>query len=147
LQPGIVHVLRRCGHEVYDFRNPGPGSRGFSWGEIDENWKEWHPLDYRRALGHDIARRGYALDIAALRSCDACVLVLPCGRSSNWELGYAMGQGKPGYVVCLGPEEPELMYSEATILVRMDEVFDAFATEGELRHGLEAAGRAHVGTE
>ena len=25
LQPGIVLALRRCGHEVYDFRNPAPG--------------------------------------------------------------------------------------------------------------------------
>lgn len=31
LQPGIVVALRRCGHDVYDFRNPAPGNKGFAW--------------------------------------------------------------------------------------------------------------------
>jgi hypothetical protein len=126
IQPGIVHALRRCGHEVYDFRNPAPGNRGFRWGEIDPNWENWTPDQYRAALQHPVAKRGYAYDIDALRSCDCCVLVLPSGRSASWEFGYAMGQGKRGVVVQLDRVEPELMYREATIVTSMDELFDCF---------------------
>jgi hypothetical protein len=130
LQPGIVLALRRCGHTVYDFKHPGPGEKGFAWADIDPNWLAWSPAEYRAALQHPLAKHGYGLDIAALKACDACVLVLPSGRSASWEFGYAMGQGKRGAVVQLGDIEPELMYREAEILTSMDELFDAFALPG-----------------
>lgn len=126
LQPAIVHALRRCGHEVYGFRNPAPGSNGFNWREIDPAWESWTPAQYREALKHPIAVDGYRNDIYALRVCEVCVLVLPSGRSSSWEFGYAMGQDKRGVVVQLGPVEPELMYSEAQIVTTMPELFDIF---------------------
>ena len=130
LQPGIVLALRRCGHEVYDFRNPAPGDKGFAWSDVDPAWQTWTAEQYREALQHPVAERGYGHDIRALRAADACVLVLPSGRSASWEFGYAMGQGKQGYVVMLDSHEPELMYREATILTSMDELFDAFASPG-----------------
>ena len=132
LQPAIVHVLRRCGHEVYDFKNPKPGNDGFRWSEIDPNWQQWTPQQYRDALNHPIAVAGYTLDIEALRACDACVFVLPCGRSASWEFGYAMGQGKRGYVVQLEPHEPELMFREATFICSMDELFGHFGEPNTL---------------
>lgn len=126
IQQAIVHALRRCGHEVYDFRHPKKGDDGFSWSEIDPNWRSWTVEAYREALKHPIAERGYANDIAALRACDACVLVLPSGRSASWEFGYAMGQSKKGYVFAIDPFEPELMYREAKILTDMNELLDEF---------------------
>jgi hypothetical protein len=126
LQPAIVVALRRCGHEVYDFKNPEPGNRGFAWSSIDPNWKSWTAAQYREALQHPIARAGYALDMNALKGCEQCVLVLPSGRSASWELGYAMGQGKPGAVIQFGEVEPELMYREAKIITTMAELFDEF---------------------
>jgi hypothetical protein len=131
LQPGIVLALRRCGHEVYDFRAPEAGVSGFSWSEIDPAWQDWTPEAYRDALQHPIAERGYGYDINALRGCDACVLVLPSGRSVSWEFGYAMGQGKAGYVVAFDKCEPELMYREAKILTSMNDLFDAFGEPAE----------------
>ena len=131
LQPGIVHALRRCGHEVYDFRAPAPGVGGFAWSDIDPNWQSWDPAAYRAALQHPIAVRGYGYDIDALRGSDACVMVLPCGRSASWEFGYAMGQGKAGYVVQFEAAEPELMYREARIITTMGELFDAFGEPRE----------------
>lgn len=125
-QPGIVHALRRCGHDVYDFRHPKPGTGGFAWSDIDPAWESWTPEQYREALKHPIAEAGYALDIDALKACDACVLVLPSGRSASWEFGYAMGSGKLGFVVQLEECEPELMYREAQILTSMNDLFDAF---------------------
>lgn len=131
IQPAIVHALRRCGHDVYDFRHPAPDNKGFSWSEIDPNWQQWSPAEYRAALQHPVAERGHGFDMRALRDCDACVLVLPSGRSASWEFGYAMGQGKRGAVVMLEPCEPELMYRGAEIITTMDELFDAFGEPAE----------------
>jgi hypothetical protein len=136
LQPGIVHILRRAGHDVYDFRHPEPGNDGFAWSSIDECWQDWTSEQYRTALQHPIAVKGYQLDIDALRSCEVVVYVLPCGRSASWEFGYAMGQGKKGYVIAFDRCEPELMFREATILTSMNEVFDVFLSkekEAEIR--------------
>ena len=122
-------ILREYGHEVYDFRNPRPGQHGFSWREIDPDWQSWTPEQYREAMKHPIAVAGYALDIEALRACDACVLVLPAGRSASWEFGYAMGMGKRGFVIQFEPQEPELMFREATILTSLKEL-DALLERG-----------------
>lgn len=140
LQPGIVHALRRCGHDVYDFRHPAPGETGFSWKATGVKLKPreavsetgWvTPEEWKALLATDVAAKGFALDINALRACDAVVYVLPCGRSASWEFGYAMGQGKPGYVVAFDDTEPELMFREAKILVNMGELFDAFGEPKE----------------
>lgn len=93
-QPPVVELLRASGHEVYDFRNPEPGGDGFHWSEIDRDWKEWSPERYRKKLDHSISEKGFLLDMNALRRCDACVLVQPCGTSSHLELGWAAGAGK-----------------------------------------------------
>ena len=121
-QPQVVQLLRRAGHGVYDFRNPAPGHHGFSWSEIDPEWENWTPEQYRRALKHPVAQAGYASDSGAIDWCDTGVLVLPSGRSASWELGFIMGQGKPGVVYMPEPFEPELMYSKARIIVSVSEL-------------------------
>ena len=123
IQLAIVYVLRRCGHEVYDFRNPG-GKHVFLWSEIDPEWKSWTPAQYAAALEHPIAKAGFESDMEALRTCDACVLVLPSGRSASWEFGWAIGSRKRGAVVMFEPCEPELMYSGVPILTSMSKLFD-----------------------
>jgi len=43
------------------------------------------------------------------------VLVLPAGKSGHLELGYMIGQGKPGYILLDGePERFDVMYNFAT---------------------------------
>lgn len=122
IQPSVVTDLRWCGHEVYDFRNPAPGDSGFSWREIHPDWEDWTPQQYREALEHPIAKRGFDFDMNALRDCDACVLVLPSGRSASWEFGWALGNGKRGAVVMLEKCEPELMYLGNPILTSPGEL-------------------------
>ncbi|MHB8182632.1 MAG: hypothetical protein ACYDDN_02615 [Candidatus Desulforudaceae bacterium] len=114
-QPQIVQALRNDGHNVYDFRHPEPGNNGFHWSEIDPNWKQWTPAQFREGLKHPIAEAGFRLDMQALAECDACVLVMPCGRSAHLEAGYAIGAGKPT-VILLADGEPELMYKMADYL-------------------------------
>jgi hypothetical protein len=110
-QPSVVAALRDYGLEVYDFKHPRPGDDGFHWSEIDGGWKEWDFERYHKALNHELAEAGYESDMDALRYCDACILVLPCGRSAHLELGIAAGWQKhtaiyhpPGVML-----EPELM--------------------------------------
>lgn len=112
IYPDIVAQLRIAGHEVYDFRNPEPGNRGFAWSEIDRDWLNWTPARFAEQLAtHPIAAAGFGHDKRALDWCDTCILVLPCGRSAHLEAGYAAGQGKDVYFL-LHPDkfEPELMY-------------------------------------
>src|SRR4051794_23716790 len=93
-QPEIVRLLREAGHDAYDFRQPSATQHGFAWSEVDGNWLAWTPKQFRQALSHPAARRGYELDMDALSKADVTVLVLPCGRSAHLELGFAVGAGQ-----------------------------------------------------
>jgi len=92
--PFVVGRIRDDGHDVYDFRNPAPGNSGFAWSTIDPGWQSWTWDQYRDALKHPLAEEGFRLDMQALRSAEATVLVMPCGRSAHLELGYAVGAGQ-----------------------------------------------------
>ena len=125
-QPGIVTMLRASGHEVYDFKNPPHGRGGFAWSEIDPNWQKWTAAEYRAALTTEIAEAGYRSDMDAMEWADACVLVLPCGRSAHLEAGWFAGQGKPVHVLTRDGEEPELMAKMCTtICISFSELMDA----------------------
>ena len=107
-QPGVVRLLRRHGHDVYDFKNPPHGNGGFVWSDIDRNWKHWTNEEYREALNDPIARAGFKSDFDAMQWADACVMVLPCGRSAHLECGWFAGEGKPTAIL-MAEMEPELM--------------------------------------
>jgi len=109
-QPMIVELLRRWGHDVYDFKNPTPGNTGFAWSAIDENWQHWSVREFKIALEHPIAKRGFNSDFDAMEAAECCVLVLPCGRSAHSEAGYMAGKGKTVIVYITEQQEPELMY-------------------------------------
>jgi hypothetical protein len=111
-QPEVVEQLRAAGHGVYDFRHPAPGNDGFHWSEIDPDWKGWTPEQFIEALDHPVAEAGFGHDWNAMRWADACVLVMPCGRSAHLEAGYFVGAHKR-LVILLSDGEPELMYSMA----------------------------------
>jgi hypothetical protein len=130
-QPGVVEALRAAGHQVYDFRNPPHVERGFAWSEIDPEWKAWSAADYRRLLlTHPIAARGFMSDLRGMQWADACVLVLPCGRSAHLEAGWFCGAGKRCIILTRDGEEPELMALLATeICVSVDEVLQALSPE------------------
>lgn len=113
-QPEVVKILRKLGgHSVYDFRNPTDGNKGFHWSEIDLSWQTWAPANFIDGLCHPLAKDGFQTDFDAMQAADACVLVMPCGRSAHLEAGYFVGAGKPLFIL-LSDGEPELMYKMAT---------------------------------
>lgn len=133
VQPDVVFALRKAGHQVYDFRHPEPGNDGFAWRAIAPNWEAWSPAEFRTALEHPVAAAGFKLDMDALEDCDACVLVLPCGRSAHLELGWAAGARKKTIVLLAGAE-PELMYKMCDHLcLTLDEVLQVLAPPRPVR--------------
>lgn len=115
--PEVVKRLRDEGHQVYDFRNPPHGGKGFRWTDIDENAPNWRFEEYVKGLFHPKAELQFAADLDALEWADTCVLVLPCGRSAHTEAGWMAGAGKR--VIAYIPEmvEPELMYKLFDLVV------------------------------
>jgi hypothetical protein len=117
-QPEAVARLRYLGHEVYDFRNPGNGVKGFAWSELDPDWKNWTASQYIKNLTtNPIAALGFTTDFRAMMWSDTCVMLLPCGKSAHLEAGWFCGQGKRCIIVTQDGEEPELMALLATDIV------------------------------
>lgn len=157
-QQDVVAALRKQGHGVYDFRNPddlrgksdkgatleytNPVGKGFHWSDIDPNWKNWTPSQFRDALKHPIAQHGFDLDADAMEWCNAGLLVVPSGRSSHFEAGWIGGSRKPVAIYIPELPEPELMYklcelttrhnaslphNQIEILITMEEVLDYYS--------------------
>jgi len=139
-QQSVVQQLRDAGHEVYDFKNPRPGETGFAWSDIDPDWQAWTPEQFREALRHPIALNGYISDASAMAEADACVMVMPCGRSAHLEAGFFVGSPKKALIILLGeePAEPELMYRMANaICLDMGEVLEKLEVFAESSRMLE----------
>lgn len=136
-QPSAVSALRHDGHEVYDFREPTPGAHGFSWHQIDSRIPPG-PADLQISAGqivtmlrHPAAEDGFRLDMGALEWCEACLLLLPCGRSAHLEAGWAAGAGKLT-VGLLADGEPDLMWKMLDHLCSdLLSVLDVFAMAGK----------------
>lgn len=110
IQPDAVSMLRAAGHDVYDFRNPPNGVKGFAWSEIDPDWQAWSAVRYRDLLTtNSAAALGYMNDFRGMEWADTCVLLLPCGRSAHLEAGWFAGRGKRLIIWTRDGEEPELM--------------------------------------
>lgn len=128
-QQNIVARLREVGHEVYDFKHPrGAGSSGFAWRDIDPAWERWTAQQQIAAYDHTLATHGLGADLAGMVTCDALVMVQPCGRSAALELGWAIGARKMTIVLMADGQEPELMLRLADHLVTsLDEVIELLA--------------------
>jgi hypothetical protein len=86
--------------------------------EADDIWQRYEQergRSFREALAGEHAQTAYQMDRRNLDRCSAAVLVMPAGKSGHIELGYAMGQGKLGYILLeQEPERWDLMYAFAT---------------------------------
>jgi hypothetical protein len=135
-QQAIVAQLRSAGHEVYDFKNPGEGKTGFSWKKTMDALPPWGAYTTRIVLASNAANEGFKLDMDALKWCDACVMVQPCGVSAALELGWACGAKKITVALLEDNQEPEHKLKMADkICISIDEVIEYLASAPALALG------------
>lgn len=116
IQPLVVRLLRLHGHEVYDFKDPSNDKGAFHWSDAaGQDYKTATPQQFIEFLRDPRVEEGFRQDFDHMESADACVLVLPSGRSANLEAGWFVGKGKP--LVVLTDGVPDLMYKMATSVV------------------------------
>lgn len=121
--PVVAGALRAIGWDAYDdWHSSGP--------ESDDHWMAYEAArgrTYREALAGVHAQNVFDLDKRHLDRCDACVLVMPAGKSGHLELGYMRGRNKPGYILLAGePERYDIMSLFATkIFTSLDEMVEA----------------------
>ncbi|MEE8262755.1 MAG: hypothetical protein V3R83_09865 [Gammaproteobacteria bacterium] len=108
-QPQAVEFLRSEGFSVYDFKKEDP----FRWSSIDPDWEDWSTKQYIHHLDHSLARKGFRSDHYAMCEADACVLVMPAGRSACLEAGWFAGSQRPLAIWLPERVEPELMFKMA----------------------------------
>ena len=78
------------------------------------------------SLNRQLAEHQFANDIRAMEGCDACVLLLPCGRSAHTEAGWFAGRGKKVFLYIPEKQEPELMYKLFdSVCCTMNELLEA----------------------
>lgn len=108
----VRNFLELLGHSVYDFKNP----------EYAFNWREFQLFgasDYLHVLRQHRCLVAFHRDMEALRSCDTCILLLPCGKSAHMEAGWARGAGKRLIIFVNDRElDPYLMHLMADAFVK-----------------------------
>lgn len=119
--PEIASTLRAAGHDVFD--------DWYAAGErADDAWKDYELArghSYAEALAGFAAEHVFQFDLHHINRCEAGLLVLPAGKSGHLELGYILGQGKPGYILLSDPDRWDVMYKFATLVTtELDEILD-----------------------
>lgn len=121
----LLTTLRAAGHEPLDWREGG-----FSWTQVTGRpGQDMTPTEYQdEVLTHPRAEEGYQADYDKMEAADACVLLLPCGRSAHFEAGWFWGRGKPVHIYIPVFDTPELMYKGVqSISFTVEELLDALA--------------------
>lgn len=120
--PRIAWEIRAAGHDVF--------ADWFAAGErADDAWRDWERgqgRSYVDALHGPAATNVFNFDYTWLSRADAVVLALPAGKSGHLELGWALGQRKPGYILLDNPDRWDVMYRFATgVYTSMDQLLAA----------------------
>lgn len=125
----VLDSLEQNGVPYFNFRN-----NGFDWAQVNSDFKDVSVEEFKDMLKHPYAVEGFHKDMSALQQCNACLLVMPCGRSAHLELGYCIGWRKPCaiYIPKAVTVEAELMYSMVG-----DNIFDSM--QATIEWAVEAA--------
>lgn len=99
--PSLAADIRALGIECVD--------NWYAAGErADDSWQAYSNArgrTYQEALNSREAKHVFHFDRAYLNLADAVVLLYPAGRSGHLEFGYAIGQGKKGFMLMEEPAE------------------------------------------
>lgn len=109
--PEITNYLTGLGFEVFS-----------DWWAASEDADDWlrdyykgRGYNYKQTLGSYAAQHIFEFDRTHLDRADIGVMVMPAGKSGHLELGYMIGQGKPGYILFdKEPERVDIMHNFAT---------------------------------
>lgn len=85
--------------------------------EADDYWKTYYQsrgMSYQEALKHPASVNTFNFDKNHMQKSQVMVLVLPAGKSGHLELGWFLGQGKPGFILLDGDDRWDVMYQFAT---------------------------------
>lgn len=127
--PLIAKQLRKALPKVEvfdDWFSPGP--------EADDFWRSFEKKrgsNYKQALSNYAAKHVFEFDKHHIDESDIVVMVMPAGKSGHLELGYALGQGKKGYILFdKEPKRWDVMYQFATdIFFNIESLIDTLKKE------------------
>jgi len=88
----VAKELSNLGYEVDNFTDPSNGRFVFSWTELPQEILQ--NLNAKTFLKDWRTQKAFKQDKEKIDWADAVVMIMPCGRSSHLELGYAAGKGK-----------------------------------------------------
>lgn len=96
-------VLKDAGHEVDAFCDSSNGRISFNWSELLDIMKkegsDISQLDAKEMMKHWRVKKAFQEDKKYIEWADVLIMLMPCGRSSHLEAGYAAGMGKKMYIV------------------------------------------------
>lgn len=99
----MSRILKTEGHEVDAFCVPSDNRVSFNWEELTDIMKdEQLNLDKMNAIDmmkHWRVKEAFEDDKKWIDWADALIMLMPCGRSSHLEAGYAAGTGKKLYII------------------------------------------------
>lgn len=118
----VAQSLEAEGFEVDAFCRTTDERFSFHWSEFVDDEADLQNYDALSFLADERVQRAFKEDKKWLDWADCVIMIMPCGRSSHLEGGYAKGQGKLLYLYGEFPKgEFDVMYGFADGLYRGDE--------------------------
>lgn len=111
----IAAEIRTHGFDVFDqWTTAGP--------DADDYLRDYFArrgMNFKQALQSPAAQNIFEFDKKHILQSEAFVLVMPAGKSAFLELGWALGQGIPGYILFPegDPERIDIMFAFANAVV------------------------------
>ena len=119
----LAEYLERYGFEVDAFCRANDKRYVFHWSELVDDEDELANYDAIEMLADTRTQRAFKEDRRWLDWSDCVIMLMPCGRSSHLEAGYAKGQGKLLYIYGAFPKgEFDVMYGFANGLYRSEQI-------------------------
>jgi len=121
----VSNALELRGFEVDAFCRSTGQRYSFHWSELVDSEDALKDYDVIDMLADPRTQQAFKEDKKWLDWSDCVVMILPCGRSSHMEAGYAKGQGKLLYIVGDMPKgEFDVMYGFADGIFRWSDFWD-----------------------
>lgn len=119
----LARLLEDEGFIVDAFCRSTDARYAFHWSELVDDEDDLKNYDAIEMLADPRTQRAYNEDKKWLDWSDTVIMLMPCGRSSHLEAGYAKGQGKLLFIYGEFPKgEFEVMYGFADGLFRSWEI-------------------------